>query len=147
MTATSELMAVGLSAPLAARLGDGGSIRADQKYTAATNTAAFTATGAQVAGAAQVVLDLTGSLAGDLAITLPTAANIVAAIPYPSVGENYRLRVINTGGGHTWTVTTNTGLTLTGTMTVATNTWRDFIVTLTSLTAVAVQAIGTGTQS
>jgi len=117
------------------------------QYAAATNTAAFTATAAQAAGASEVALELTGTLAADAALTLPTAAAIFGGVPNAAAGQTYRLRVINTGSGHTWTVTTNTGLTLSGTMTVATNTWRDFIVTLTSATAVTVQSIGVGTQS
>lgn len=118
------------------------------QYAAATNTTAFTATGAQVAGAGEVVLNLTGALAAGANITLPTAANIIAGIPNAQTGNRYILRIINSSSGaFAWTVVTNTGLTLTGTMTIAQNTWREFVVTITSGSAVSVQAIGTGTQS
>lgn len=113
------------------------------KYAAATNTAAFTATGAQVAGAQNVTLNLTGTLAAGRAIQMPTALAIVAAIPNAYVGETYILTIQNTSSANfAWTVTTNTGITLTGTVTIAQNTQRSFLVTLTSLTAVAVQSLG-----
>lgn len=117
-------------------------------YSVASNTSAFTATGANVAGSKDHVLNLTGALGGAANITMPTAANLVAAIPGASPGQTYRLRIINSSSGaFAWTVLTNAGITLTGTMTIAQNTWREFVVTLTSLTAVAVQSVGTGTQS
>jgi len=113
------------------------------KYTANTATADETVTGPEVAGADNVVLNMTGALAAGRALTLPTAAAIVAAITDPYVGKTYRLRIMNTSSGNfDWTVTTNTGLTLTGTMTIAQNTYREFLVTLTSLTAVAIQSLG-----
>lgn len=113
------------------------------QYNTNTATADATATAAQVAGAQNVVLNMTGALGAGKALTLPTAAEIVAAIPNAFVGMTYRLRVINTSSGnYAWTVTTATGLTLTGTMTVAQNTARDFLVTLTSLTAIAIQSLG-----
>lgn len=118
------------------------------QYAAATNTSGFTSTGAQVAGAADVTLNLTGTLGAGANIQSPAAADIVAAVPNARAGESYKLRIINSSSANfAWTLTTNTGNTLTGTMSVAQNTWRDFYVTLTSLTAVAIQAIGTGTQS
>lgn len=113
------------------------------KYVNRTDTADFTASGANVAGAADVVLDLTGVLAADRALTLPTVANLVAAIPNAHIGQAYRLRIINRqAGAFAWTVTTNTGWTLTGTMTVGQNTYRDFVVTLTSLSAAVLQSLG-----
>lgn len=119
---------------------------ADVFDVTASNTTSFTATGAQVAGGKDVTLRLTGVLASGQNITLPTAAAIVAAIPGATVGMSYPLRIINTSGGaFSWTVVTNTGLTLTGTLTIAQNTFRDFYVTLTSLTAVTVTARGVGT--
>ena len=118
------------------------------QYAAASNTSAFTATAAQVAGAGEVILNLTGTLGAGANITMPTAANIIAGIPNAQTGNNYKLRIINSSSGaFAWTVVTNTGLTLAGTMTIAQNTWRDFVVTITSGSAVSVQAIGTGTQS
>jgi hypothetical protein len=57
------------------------------------------------------------------------------------------LRIINENTTQTITVTTNTGWTLTGTMTIATNTFRDFVVNLTSLSAATLTSVGTGTYS
>lgn len=98
---------------------------------------------AKVAGADDVVLDMTGALGSGQNITMPTAAQIVAAIPNAFVGQTYKLRIRNaSSGAFAWTVVTNTGLTLTGTMTIAQNTYREFIVTLTSLSAVVLQSLG-----
>jgi hypothetical protein len=107
-------------------------------------TSGATLTAANIFGSADVTLDLTGSLGGAANLQMPTVAALIAAMPNPKTGQNYRLRIINTGAGYTWTVTTNTGWTLTGTMTLATTTWRDFIVSLTSLTAATLQNIGGG---
>lgn len=119
------------------------------RYTALTNTAGFTLTAATAeAGVADVTINLTGTLGAGANVQSDTAANIVAAIPNAHAGFSYRMRIINSSGGaFAWTLTTNTGITLAGTMTIAQNTYRDFYVTLTSLTAVTIQAIGTGTQS
>lgn len=119
------------------------------QYAALTNTTGFTLTAAgNEAGAADCVLNLTGTLGAGANVQSDTAANIVAAVPNARAGMSYKLRIINSSSANfAWTLTTNTGITLNGTMSMAQNTWRDFIVTLTSLTAVAIQAVGTGTQS
>ncbi|WP_155626029.1 hypothetical protein [Burkholderia vietnamiensis] len=121
-------------------------------YNAATNTTAFTAVGSQISGAAQVFFNLTGTLAAGQALTLPTVANLIASLPSVvqanPVGMTWQLRVINSSGGaFSWTVTTNTGWTLSGTQSVAQNTFRDFVVTITSATTATIQSVGTGTQS
>lgn len=118
----------------------------------AANTTGFTATGNQVAGAQDNVLLLTGTLGAGAALTLPTAANLLAALPAniqaAPIGTSFMLRIINaSSGAFAWTVTTNTGWTLSGTMTVAQNTWRDFIATVTAVGAITLQSIGTGTYS
>lgn len=113
------------------------------EYSVDTSTAGFTAAGAVVAGANNVTLNLTGTLGAGAALTLPIATDIVAAIPNARIGKTYRLRIINRSGANfAWTVTTNTGITLTGTMTIAQNTYREFDVTLDSLTAVSLQSLG-----
>lgn len=118
-------------------------------FSSAANATSFTATGAQISGGtATVDLALTGVLAGAQNLTLPTVASLVTALQAPVVGMTYRLRIINeSGGAFAWTVVTNTGWTLTGTMTIAQNTWREFVVTLTSLTAATLQNVATGTFS
>lgn len=114
-------------------------------------TAAAALTGAQISGGSiEVDLSMTGALAGDAALTLPTVAALVAAITAagftPFAGQTYKLRILNISSGHTWTITTNTGWTLAGNAdTIATATYRDFVVNLTSLTAATLTDIGGGT--
>jgi hypothetical protein len=118
-------------------------------YTTAANTSGFTATAAEIySGSFETILALTGTLAGAANLTLPTVASLVAAISNPQVGQTYTLRIINeSAGAFAWTVVTDTGWTLNGTMSIAQDTWRDFLVTLTSLTAATLQNLGTGTFS
>lgn len=59
---------------------------------------------------------------GGVALTFPSAASVVAAIPQCQVGSRFDLAVINAGSGQTITLTAGTGNTLTGTAAVATNT-------------------------
>jgi hypothetical protein len=121
----------------------------NDQYSAVAGNTPLTLTGPQYAGALDVTVQLTAALAGAGTVTTPTAVAIVAAIANPTIGETYKLRIVNTSSGaFAWTQAAGTGVTLTGTQTIAQNTWRDFLVTLTSLTAVAVQATGaTGTAS
>ena len=122
-------------------------------YNAAANTTGFTATQSQVMGAEFTVLELTGTIGAGQALTLPTVANLIATLtPQQAVvGSTIGLRVGRAAtGAFNWTVTTNTGWTLNGTMTIAQSTFRDFFITLTNVgstpTAV-IQQVGTGTGS
>lgn len=126
----------------------------DYNFVTATNTTGFTATQAQIASASDNFLALTGTLAAGANIQLPTVATAAAAVPGgETVGGSIILRIINRSSANfAWTVTTNTGWTLTGTMTIAQNTWRDFIATVTGVTngaasTATLQAVGTGTDS
>jgi hypothetical protein len=120
-------------------------------YNAATNTTGFTATQQQIMAAENTVFDLTGTLGAGAALTLPTVATLISTLtPQQAVvGSSIILRVINhSGAAFTWTVTTATGWTLNGTMTVAQSTFRDFIVTLTNVGAsptATIQNAGSGT--
>jgi hypothetical protein len=104
---------------------------------------------ANVAGGGSfVVLNLTGTLTGAATATLPSVAQVVGAVAANSVGLTYQLRIINSSSGaYAWTIAAGAGWTLSGTMTIAQNTWREFIVTLTSASAGVVQSVGTGTYS
>ena len=102
------------------------------KYNTNTGNSPLTLAGADITGGADVVLKTTGSLSGGGELFLPTTAQLVAALANPQVNQSYRLRILNDGTGE-WTIQTQTGWTLTGTMTLLTNTWRDFIVTVTAL--------------
>lgn len=79
-------------------------------------------------------------------LTLPLATAMDTALPSMQTGQSYILRIINDNSG-TATVITNTGWTLTGTLTVATVTWRDFLITKTGTATYTGVSIGTGTQS
>ncbi len=118
-------------------------------FNTASNTTSFTATGANITGGvASVDLALTGTLGSGQNITLPTVANTVLAMHAPAIGSSFRLRIINeSGGAFAWTVVTDTGWTLTGTTTIAQNTWREFVVTLNTLTTATLQSVATGTFS
>lgn len=118
-------------------------------YSAATNTSGFTATGAQISGGtAKTILNLTGTLGAGAALTLPTVANLVAAMQAaglnPSPGQTWELEVQNnSSAAFAWTLTTNTGWTLNGTLeTITQTTKRSFLITLTSLTAATSQSLG-----
>lgn len=75
-----------------------------------------------------------------------TAAQMLADTTNGRVGQSTLFRIINTGAG-TLTLTADAGatVTLTGTMTVAQNTWRDFMLTFNTATTATVQALGAGT--
>jgi hypothetical protein len=118
------------------------------KFSTLVGGTPLTLVGADMAGGETTVINLTNALAGAGTLNSATAAQIVAATPGAAVGLTYLLRIINaSSGAFAWTLTTAGGITLAGTMSIAQNTWRDFIVTLTSLTAVSIQSIGTGTNS
>lgn len=90
-----------------------------------------TLTAAQVAGGQLTHLATSGATA----LTTPTAALWAAALPFalPLPAANfsfsYVLRVYNTNGG-TLTLTGGTGVTINGTATLATNVFRDYLVTV-----------------
>jgi hypothetical protein len=121
-------------------------------YVANTATAATTLTALSVAGTTDqnttfANINMTGTLAAGALLTLPLATDL-AAIQAAVTGDAYMLRIINSSSGaFSWTVTTNTGWTLNGTMTVAQNTFRDFIVVFTSATTATLTTVGVGTYS
>lgn len=89
-------------------------------------------TAAQVAGGL-ILRDCNGAGRAD---TVPTAAALLAVIPGAQVGQAVRFTIRNTSGGATSiTVTTNTGVTLSGTMTIAQNNSKDFLAVFTNVTA------------
>ena len=164
-TSTTATLAGGSGATLAATVPPASWARFIVTYTAA-NTVTFTLintgplavmpgaqytsissgngtlTGAQVAGANYVALVTSGATA----LTTPTAANILAAIPNGVVGVSYVLRIVNTNGG-TLTITADASVTATGTLTLSTNTFRDWVVTIATATTATMKQIGTGTTS
>lgn len=74
---------------------------------------------------------------GAYADTVATASDIIAALAVngqtPNPGSTHRLRILNTVAFIN-TITTNTGVTLSGTTAIAASSWRDFLVTLVNTT-------------
>jgi hypothetical protein len=60
------------------------------------------------------------------------------------LGTTFRVRVLNSDAS-TLTLTGGTGVTISGTATVLTNSWRDYAVALTSPTTLTLTSIGSGT--
>lgn len=133
VTGAATMTAVGLgSVPIA-------NLPGSQYSTAALQSAPIPA--ANMAGAQSVSFENTGTTPGTL--TTDTAAAIVAAIPNAQVGMAYDLYVRNSSGSaNTATVAGGTGVTTHGTMTIAQNVTRRFVVVLTSLTAVDLYSMG-----
>lgn len=91
--------------------------------------------------------DPNGAARADL---FPTAAAIVAAINGCQVNTSFRTILRNTAdAAETITVTTNTGLTLSGTLTVAQNAQKEFVFVVTNVTpgAEAVTVYNCGSQT
>lgn len=78
--------------------------------------------------------------------TVRTAAQMLADTPNAGAGFTWNLRIVNTGAG-TLTLTADGGATVTlaGTMTVAQNTYRDFVCSLDSATTATITDVGKGT--
>lgn len=105
----------------------------------------LTLTGAQMLAG---VIDYTGSAAGGVTITTPTAAQIIAAAPNtinPN-GVNMLVYFLNDGGGQTVTLSGGSGVTVTGNNTIATNTMRQFLMNI-NVAAGTVTLVNMGTQN
>jgi hypothetical protein len=106
-----------------------------------------TLTAAQISGAEQVNLLRTGPT-GAYADTTDTAAAIIAAIATSAgaaipVGFTYLLRIVNTVA-FIETLTGGTGVTITGTNTLAASSTRDFSVRVTGAATITMTSIGSG---
>jgi hypothetical protein len=119
-------------------------------YNAAANTTGFTATQQQIMAGEQTYLNLSGTLGAGAALTLPTVATLLSTLtPQQAVvGSTIVLRILNSGGGaFAWTVTTNTGWTLTGHVAIANLTWVDYVIQITAVGATptaTLQSVGAG---
>ena len=112
--------------------------------TTKATAAAVTYTAAEVLGGL-ILRDPAGAGRADL---LPSAADLVAAINGAEVGTAFEFSIRNTAdAAETITVTTNTGLTLSGTMTIAQNNSKRFCAVITAIAsgseAVTVYSLGT----
>lgn len=83
---------------------------------------------------------------GATAMTTRTAAQLIANIPNAQIGMNYMLMIFNSNGG-TLTLTGGTGVTITGTATIATNIVRFYNVSITGAATVTMQNMGAGNAS
>lgn len=120
-------------------------------YNTNSATASVTLTAANIiGGTSEVDLALTGAITGAATATLPAAALVSAANPVLIAKQSWKLRILNPTAGETWTIAAGAGWTVSGTMTIAGGTWRDFIVTFpsvttaTSVASAALQDVGGG---
>lgn len=113
--------------------------------TFVTNTTTTTFAAGQLTGGAFVVYTNTQGTPGS--IQTRTAAQMFSDAGNVQIGDTYMLRVINGQGTGVLTITAGSNVTLTGTMTLAINSWRDFVVTFTDATHLVIQNAGTGTFS
>lgn len=77
------------------------------------------------------IVDISGSPGGGVTLTIPTGAQMAASMPATAPKDGtltFMVMAINDGTGQTITITTATGVTLLGTMTIANNTTRTFFV-------------------
>lgn len=112
----------------------------DAKYTTGALQSATFAAG-DLTGARIVTYDNTGTTPGNLATR--TATQMFGDTAGAYVGQSYLLMIRNSSGSaNTATITAGTGVTLTGTMTIAQTVTRIFVVTFTSATAVTIQSLG-----
>lgn len=112
--------------------------------TSKTTASAVTYTAAEVLGGV-ILRDPNGGARADL---FPTAAQLVAAVPGCNVGTSLEMFIRNDAdAAETITMTTNTGLTLSGVMTIAQNNAKKFLVRFTNVTpgseAVTIYGLGT----
>lgn len=125
---------------------------AQQVYNTNAATSGTTLSGANITGGTDsVFLDLTGTIAGAANAQLPTVAALVAAMTVaginPQPGMTWSLEICERSAAQTWSITTNTGWTLNGTMTLgASGVTRKFIVTFgATLAAATLRSLGTYT--
>lgn len=88
---------------------------------------------------------------GANALTTRTASQIIAdldaamGVPVPKDGTyTFVVRILSAGNGQI-TLTAGAGVTVTGTATIASGAWRDFLVTVNSTGTVTFQNVGGGT--
>lgn len=117
---------------------------------AETISAAISTATAPTLTAAQLLAgftQLSTGAGGPYNVTLPSTASIIAALgPAVPTDGTYSepIHILNNNSGQTATlVAGDASTTLTGTMTVATNTTRKLMLTVTSATTITIQNVGT----
>lgn len=105
-----------------------------------TTVGAVTFTAAQILGGL-ILRDPNGASRADL---VPLATDLIAALNKPTIGASFEFTIRNDAdAAETITVTTNTGVTLSGTMTIAQNNMKRFKLVVTGLTTVTIYSLGT----
>ena len=113
--------------------------------TGTLTTAQIGGSGLAPPGIVNVIFTQTNS---GITQTTPTVAQMIAAFPNWVVGTSYDLCIINAGTGNNITIGAGTGWVLAGgSAVVANNTWRKFVVALTSATVITATMIQVGTYS
>jgi hypothetical protein len=109
-------------------------VAAYEKVTAVAVTNAATPTAAQLLTSKLFVATPTQ----DTTFTLPTAADVLAALTDEVVGTSFEFTIVNLASSFETVVTTNTGWTITngGLMTVFDGTSATFLAVVTSATAI-----------
>lgn len=115
-----------------------------QKVATNDNGTTQTLTAAMLSGGDEVFHTSTGGATPSL--TLPLATDFIAANPGLAIGQSMRVRIINNNSGVA-TIVTNTGWTLTGTLTITNGLWREFVVTRTAAATLSGVSVGLGTTS
>lgn len=112
------------------------------KFVSNASAGASTMAQGDITGAGVCGAQYTGI--GAAALTTRTAAQIIAdaALSGFGVGDSWLVIITNTNAG-TLTVTAGAGVTVNGTATVAQNTGRIFVCTITGAAAVTLQSQGT----
>jgi Zn-dependent alcohol dehydrogenase len=110
------------------------------KYVAVTaNTSTLVA--GDITGATEVVLNT--STQATPTFTTRTAAQMIADIPNAQIGMTWKVTVLNRNSG-TLTMAAGSGVTITGTATIATVNWKDFICTYTAADTIVMQVGASG---
>jgi hypothetical protein len=114
--------------------------------TTLSTAGVVTYTAAQLIGGL-ILRDPNGSARSDVS---PTAAAIVQAMPGAAIGQSFQFDLVNTAdASETITLTAGTGVTVSGTATIAQNNGKRWIVYLTNITsgseAVTIRSLGTYT--
>jgi len=117
-----------------------GNLNKKTTVTTLTTAGAVTYTAAQLIGGL-ILRDPNGGARSDVS---PTAALIIAAIGGQKIGTSFEFTIRNTAdAAETITVTAGTGVTLSGTMTIAQNNSKRFLVLITAATTVTIYSLGT----
>lgn len=114
--------------------------------TTADDGTTQTLTATMIAGGSEVYHTSAGGSTPSLTLPLGTALEAFFANLNLPAGMAWYLRIINTNSGIA-TIVTNTGWTLTGTLTLAAGSTRDFVITRTSAGVFTAVSVGTGTTS